>query len=61
MMSALRFDPWTEINLIEWSHITIQSIRDGKNPGFFRKTHWGGFNWFYTGLMGKMDYSKISF
>ena len=26
--------------------------RDGKNPGFFRKTHWGGFNWFYTGLIG---------
>ena len=26
--------------------------RVGKNPGFYEKTHWGGFNWFNTGLIG---------
>ena len=26
--------------------------RVGKNPGFYEKTRWGGFNWFNTGLIG---------
>ena len=42
-----------EIN-ISMSDLELNSlqIRDGKNPGFLEKTHWGGFNWFNTGLIG---------
>ena len=37
---------------IESDDLQICQTRDGKNPGFLEKTHWGGFNWFNTGLIG---------